>query len=88
MRKPILPPGREPKLGHYTMVLGILMLMFIGFNRIWHFVYVGLDAMLCGIFKVQRCGRIFLTHKRTFLILSTTKSKSLSISIAFWAEVL
>ncbi len=47
-------PSREPKLGHYAMVLGILVLMFIGFNRIWHFVYIGLEPMLCGIFSVKR----------------------------------
>lgn len=47
-------PSREPKLGHYAMVLGILGLMFIGFNRIWHFVYIGLEPMLCGIFNVRR----------------------------------
>jgi hypothetical protein len=47
-------PSRETKLGDYAMILGILSLMFMGFNRIWHFVYIGLDAMLCGIFNVQR----------------------------------
>ncbi len=36
------------------MMVGILMLLFIGFNRIWHFVYVRFDAMLCGFFKVSR----------------------------------
>ena len=30
------------------------MLLFIGFNRIWHFVYIRLDAMLCGFFNVTR----------------------------------
>ena len=30
------------------------MLLFIGFNRIWHFVYIRLDAMLCGFFRVTR----------------------------------
>ncbi len=48
------PPSREPKLGHYHMVLGILLLLIIGFNRIWHFVYIGLDSILCGIFRVHR----------------------------------
>jgi hypothetical protein len=48
------PPSRNPKLGHYLMMVGILMLLFIGFNRIWHFVYVRLDAMLCGFFKLSR----------------------------------
>ena len=46
------PPSREPKLGHYKMMVGILMLLFIGFNRIWHFVYIRVDAMLCGFFNV------------------------------------
>ena len=26
-------PARQPKLGHYSMVAGLLMLLFIGFNR-------------------------------------------------------
>ena len=47
-------PGRQPKLGHYKMVIGILMLLFIGFNRIWHFTYIRLDAMLCGFFRLPR----------------------------------
>jgi hypothetical protein len=47
-------PSREPKLGHYFMMVGILMLLFIGFNRIWHFVYIRLDAMLCGFFRLRR----------------------------------
>ena len=45
-------PSRKPKLGHCSMVTGLLMLLFIGFNRIWHFSYLRLDAMLCGFFKV------------------------------------
>jgi hypothetical protein len=36
------------------MMVGILMLLFIGFNRIWHFVYVRMDSMLCGFFNVTR----------------------------------
>ena len=47
-------PARNPKLGHYKMVIGILMLLFIGFNRIWHFTYIRLDAILCGFFRVAR----------------------------------
>jgi hypothetical protein len=35
-------------------MIGILMLLFIGFNRIWHFTYVRLDAMFCGIFRVTQ----------------------------------
>jgi len=48
------PTPREPRLGHYSMMVGTLMLLFIGFNRIWHFVYIRLDAMLCGFFNVIR----------------------------------
>ncbi len=47
-------PSRKPKMGHYLMVVGILMLLFIGFNRIWHFTYIRLDAMLCGFFRLTR----------------------------------
>ena len=47
-------PAREPKLGHYSMVVGLLMLLFIGFNRIWHFTYIRLDAVLCGFFRLPK----------------------------------
>lgn len=47
-------PARKPKLGHCKMVTGLLMLLFIGFNRIWHFSYLRLDAMLCGFFNLTR----------------------------------
>jgi len=47
-------PTRVPKLGHYSMVVGLLMLLFIGFNRIWHFTYLQLDAILCGFFRIPK----------------------------------
>ena len=47
-------PTREPKLGHYLMMVGLLMLLFIGFNRIWHFTYIRLDAILCGFFRLPK----------------------------------
>jgi hypothetical protein len=56
-----LPPSRTPVLGHYQMVLAILTLLFIGFSRLWHFLYVQLDPMLCGIFGVEK-----LPHVSTF----------------------
>jgi hypothetical protein len=49
-----LAPRREPKLGHHLMAVGILMLLFIGFNRLWHFTYIRLDAMLCGFFRLTK----------------------------------
>jgi hypothetical protein len=36
------------------MVAGLLMLLFIGFNRIRHFTYIRLDAMLCGFFRLTK----------------------------------
>ena len=47
-----IKPSRKPKLGNYRMVVGILMLLFIGFNRLWHFTYIRLDAMICGFFRL------------------------------------
>jgi hypothetical protein len=47
-----IAPSRKPKLGNYRMVVGILMLLFIGFNRLWHFTYIRLDAMVCGFFQL------------------------------------
>jgi len=45
-------PQRVPKLGHYRMVLGILLLLFIGFQRLGHFAYVRADPMVCGVLRV------------------------------------
>ena len=30
------------------------MLLFIGFNRLWHFTYIRLDAIVCGFFQLTR----------------------------------
>jgi len=49
-----LAPRRQAKLGNHLMVVGILMLLFIGFNRLWHFTYIRLDAMLCGFFQLTK----------------------------------
>lgn len=45
-------PKRSVKLGGYRMVTGILMLLFIGFQRLGHFAYIRGDSMICGIMKV------------------------------------
>jgi hypothetical protein len=45
-------PKRRPELGHYAMVVGILMLLFIGFQRLGHLVYGQRDPMRCGILRV------------------------------------
>jgi hypothetical protein len=45
-------PPRQPQRGHYRMILGMLMLLFIGFQRLGHFVYVRTDALVCGVLQV------------------------------------
>ena len=45
-------PGRTPVLGHYRMVCGLLMLLFIGFQRLGHLRYLRGETMLCGFLKV------------------------------------
>jgi hypothetical protein len=45
-------PKRAAKLGDYRMVLGLLLLLFIGFQRRGHFAYVRADAMVCGVLRV------------------------------------
>jgi len=39
-------PRRNVKLGNYRMVIGIVILLFIGFNRLWPFTYIRLDAII------------------------------------------
>jgi hypothetical protein len=46
-------PKRLPLLGHYRMVSGILMLLFIGFQRLGHFAYLRGEVMLCGLLRVD-----------------------------------
>lgn len=47
-------PPREPEQGHHRMLTALLMLLFIGFNRVWHFTYLRLDAIICGFFHLER----------------------------------
>lgn len=49
-----LAPFRKPVLGHYNMVYGLLILLFIGFNRVWHFLFIQFDSMICSIFNVVK----------------------------------
>ena len=47
-------PERAPKLGHYRMVLGLLLLLFVGFQRLGHFIHVRTEAMVCETLHVMR----------------------------------
>ena len=46
-------PDRVPSYGCFRLIYGILMLLFIGFQRLGHFDYIRRDGFLCGILKVQ-----------------------------------
>ena len=46
-------PKREVELGNYRMVLGMLVMLFIGFQRLGHLAYVRTDAMVCGVLHVK-----------------------------------
>jgi len=56
-----IAPSRKPVLGHYKMVYGFLILLFIGFTRVWHFMYIRIDSMVTSILGVEK-----LSHVTTF----------------------
>jgi hypothetical protein len=69
-------PKRTPGLGHHDMMYGILLLHFIGFNRIWHFQYIRHDPMLCSIFNVDKLPYV-TTYWRYVDSLGINQGKSL-----------
>src|SRR3990170_7562397 len=70
------PPSRTPDMGHHTMVYGFIMLLFIGFNRVWHFLYIRTDSMLCSIFQVVKLPFV-TTYWRYVDSLGINQGKSL-----------
>src|SRR3970282_2600953 len=58
------------------MVLWILMLRFIGFQRLGHFAYVRYDAMVCGMLRVAAVPAVS-TFWRYVRSLSIVQSASL-----------
>ncbi len=70
------PPSRKPVLGHYNMMYGLLLLLFIGFNRVWHFIYIQFDSMLCSIFNVVKLPYV-TTYWRYVNSLGINQGKSL-----------
>ena len=74
-------PSRDPKQGHYFMVKGILMLLFIGFNRLWHFFYIRFDPLICGIFNVA-CLPVASTYWRYLDSMGINQATSLVNLIA------
>lgn len=69
-------PKREPKLGSYRMVAGIVMLLFIGFQRLGHFAYVRMDPILCGILRVATLPAVS-TFWRYLRSMAEAQSKAL-----------
>jgi hypothetical protein len=74
-------PSRYPAQGHYFMVKGILMLLFIGFNRLWHFFYIRFDPLICGIFNVV-CLPVASTYWRYLDSMGINQATSLVNLIA------
>jgi len=79
------PPNREPALGHYNMMYGLLLLLFIGFNRVWHFIYIQFDSMLCSIFNVVKLPYV-TTYWRYVNSLGINQGKSLLIVMSALRE--
>ncbi len=49
-----IKPNRVPKFGHYFMFKGLIFLLVIGFQRVFHFSYISQDPMLLGILSVAQ----------------------------------
>lgn len=70
------PPGRMPDQGHYNTTYGILVLLFIGFTRLWHFQYIQTDPLVCALFGVARLPHV-TTYWRYVSSLGINQGKSL-----------
>ncbi len=69
-------PPRKAKLGCYRMVLGLLIMLFVGFQRIGHIKYLREDSMITGILKVT-CLPAVSTFWRYLQSLKIVQSQSL-----------
>lgn len=69
-------PKRKTLLGCYRMVLGLLIMLFIGFQRIGHIRYLREDAMITGILKITRLPAVS-TFWRYLQSLKIVQSQSL-----------
>lgn len=78
-------PSRESAMGDYGMVCGFIMLLFIGFNRVWHFIYIQLDSLLCSIFKVCKLPNVS-TYWRYMDSLGINEGKSLLMLMSAMRE--
>ena len=79
------PPGRTPDQGNYQTVYGILVLLFIGFTRLWHFQYIQTDPLVCALFGVSRLPHV-TTYWRYVASLGINQGKSLLLVMAALRE--
>ncbi len=49
-----ITPERTSKFGHYFMFKGLIFLLVVGFQRIFHFSYIGQEPMLLGVLSVSQ----------------------------------
>jgi hypothetical protein len=78
-------PSRTPNQGHYQTVYGILVLLFIGFTRLWHFQYIQTDPLVCALFGVFRLPHV-TTYWRYVGSLGINQGKSLLLVMAVLRE--
>lgn len=69
-------PERLPKLGHDRMILGLLLLLFVGFQRVGHFIHVQTEAMICGMLRVS-CLPVVSTFWRYLASLGLPQARAL-----------
>ena len=79
-------PGRTPDQGHCKTVYGILVLLFIGFTRLWHFQYIQTDPMVCALFGVERLPHA-TTYWRYVASLGINQGKSMLLVRRYLGDV-
>lgn len=69
-------PKRKPKLGHFRMVMGLLLLLMVGFQRLAHLAHLRDDPIFCGLLRVERLP-VVSTFWRYVRSLGIVQSQSL-----------
>jgi hypothetical protein len=70
-------PARTTMYGSYFFVKGLLILLFIGLHRLYHFVYVEEDPMVLGVMGVEKPPAVstFWRYIRSLGIISGEETK-------------
>lgn len=80
-------PKREAKLGDYRMVLGMLTMLFIGFQRLGHLAYVRTDAMVCGVLRVKTLPAVSTFWRYLTSLMIVQSASLLRLGAALRAKV-